>query len=300
MTSKLKHCFSIGVLIACLLLAAAPGAWAAFGEDVEKPKPEYSRQDGDWIAKLVPRGKSTAIQIRFHLSGGQLTEVGEMTFAPDTHPQVDPKNFRSDFFKVEGTTAPGAEAALTVSSAYFTSATELWGPVDKTLIVWGPISGANVALADRVNALTINVRDGGPLDADGQTNGHIQVIFGPRDSFWGYALGTLFIRFFGIFLVLIILMIGMNLSGLIFKRLIPEKKPARSATPEQPRKAKAAAVPAEAAAAIAVALHLQAVAERGEVTLADQEVASGTAWSQYGRAKLMSDRMPLFDRFQRK
>ena len=63
------------------------------------------------------------------------------------------------------------------------------------------------------------MQDGGNLDADGAADGQIRLVGGPRDSFWGYALGTLFIRFFGIFFVLSLLMIGMFASGWIFTLL---------------------------------------------------------------------------------
>lgn len=137
---------------------------------------------------MAHAAKSGAIEIRFQVEGGALKSVADRTYTPGTHPLVDPKNFRSDFFSIRVDVAPGAEAAVSLSSAYFTSATELWGPAAPDSASWGPTGATNTALADRVNKLTVKVRDGGPLDADRSANGRIQVIVGPRDSFWGYAL----------------------------------------------------------------------------------------------------------------
>jgi Na+-transporting methylmalonyl-CoA/oxaloacetate decarboxylase gamma subunit len=289
------------IALLALLLPSVP-LWAAFGEDIEKPKPEFSQEGGDWIARLVPRGKSTSVQIRFHLEGGDITQAAAIEFAPAEQPKVDSKNFRSDFFKVEANLPPGSEAVLAASSDYFTSATELWGAQPGAVSVWGTLGATNVGLADRVNRLTVAVKDGGPLDADGQADGRLMVIFGPRDSFWGYALGTLFIRFFGIFLVLSILMLGMNLSGQVFQRM-DRRKEQRStmvaAALEQVIPQAPEELPAELAAAAAVALHLHLAAGRAQ-TPAGAATQGFSAWSQNGRAKLMTDRMPVFNRIQRK
>ena len=60
-------------------------------------------------------------------------------------------------------------------------------------------------------------------------NGRIQLIGGPKDYFWSYALGTLVVRFFGVFLVLSMLMIGMLSAGQLFIAL--EKRRTRLAAP---------------------------------------------------------------------
>jgi hypothetical protein len=312
---RFKH-LCLWLMVIPLLLLSYASSWAAFGEDIEKPRPEFSKQDGDWIAKLTPRGKSTPVQIRFHVEGGTITAVGEKDYPPEAHPQVDPKNFRSDFFSIQASAAPGAEVAVSISSDYFTSATELWGPVTVNSTTWGPTGAVNTALADRVNRLTVKVRDGGALDDDGAANGRIEVIVGPRDSFWGYALGTLFIRFFGIFIVLTMLMAGMLISGKVFEALegrrrppMPSPTPAkRPETPlEKPVAAPAMAavedgppaLSAEAAAAVALALHLHSRADQPK-PVREVRPAGPSAWTVFGRGQIMSDRLPVFDRIKRK
>ncbi|MDA8140696.1 MAG: hypothetical protein M0036_18780 [Desulfobacteraceae bacterium] len=283
-------------LLALLLLSAPASLWAAFGEDIEKPKPEFTPDNGDWIAKLVPRGKSSSIQIRFHMEGGTMTHLSHLEFAPGQFPKIDPKNFRSDQFMVQADTTPGGEVKLSVGSTYFTSATELWGPKAGTPLIWGTVGATNVGLPDQTNILTFTVRDGGPLDADGQVNGHITVHFGPRDSFWGYAIGTLLIRFFGVFIVLAVLEVGMIISGGVFQRLEARSKrsaPAPMAV-EQTVEEEGTVTP-QMAAAIALAIHLNSGAGRGGSTASSGQ-PEGSPWSQTGRAKLMADRMPVFDR----
>jgi hypothetical protein len=300
---RIKH---IGVWLLAMpaLLLFAASSFAAFGEDIEKPHPEFSQKYGGWIARLTPRGKSTPVEIRFQAEGGKITVVAEKAYPPENLPKVDPKNFRSDFFSIQASAASGAEVVVSVSSDYFTSATDLWGPVTVNSTTWGPTGAINSALADRVNKLTVKVRDGGPLDADGAANGRIEVIVGPRDSFWGYAMGTLFIRFFGIFIVLSILMTGMILSGKVFERIAGRSKPV---LPTPTRHMPAAAPPlaaadsqpelsAEAAAAVAVALHLHSQAERSKPV---RDVRPASAWAVFGRGQIMNDRLPIFDRVKR-
>ncbi|KJS31565.1 MAG: hypothetical protein VR64_10990 [Desulfatitalea sp. BRH_c12] len=300
---KLRH-FSIWLLVAFLPACAPATLWAAFGEDIEKPKPEFTREDGDWVARFVPRGKSNAIRVRFQLDGGQIREAAAMEFAPAEQPDVDNKNFRSDFFKVRADVPTGGEAALSLSSDYFTSATELWGPQTTGGAQWGSMGAVTADRADLVKMLTVTIKDGGPLDADGQADGRILVIFGPRDSFWGYALGTLFIRFFGIFLVLAILMMGMNFSGWVFRRIDrgKETSPASGVGAVDHTEAivaETAGVSAETAAAIAVALHLHATGSAA-VNTPQSPQQSASPWSLDGRARLMGDRLPVFDRLKRK
>ena len=295
----------MGFMVMPVLLLACAGAWAAFGEDIEKPKPEFSQQDDDRIARLIPRGKSTAIQIRFHVEGGALTAVSDKQYAAENHPKVDPKNFRSDFFSIQASAATGAEVAVSVSSAYFTSATDLWGPVSIDSLTWGPTGATNTALADRVNRLTVKVRDGGPLDADGTANGRIEVIVGPRDSFWGYALGTLLIRFFGVFIVLGVLLLGMLVSGKIFQALEahalqPSAETLPTAAPAVAKPASTPAVAPKTVAAIALALYLNDAETRLEASTGPVDHNAPSAWALFGRGKLMGDRMPVFDRIQKK
>jgi hypothetical protein len=292
-----------------LLLTCATG-WAAFGEDLEKPKPQFNQSKGDWIAHLMPRGKNSSIEIRFHAEGATLDTVTEPTFTPETLPAVDTKNFRSDFFSLHLSTKPGAEATVALSSDYFTSATELWAATAANPTTWASTGATNTNLADRVCQLSLKIRDGGPLDADGKVNGSITLVVGPRDSFWGYAWGTLFIRFFGIFLVLLILMAGMMLSGKTFEWIenrsckleVPEKaasgSPDTAAEPiiEEPPPREPGIQP-ETVAAIALAFHLKTT-DRRRVAPADDRLSSN--WAIFGRGKIMADRMPIFDRIQKK
>ena len=240
-------------------------SWAAFGEDLEKPEPTFTREGADWVAKLIPRGKSTHIQIRFHAEGAEIEQIASKEYPEDHAPLVNWKNFRSDFFAVKmRLSSPGVEIPLSVSSNYFTTATDLWGPVSVNNRKWETTHPMNVGLADRTKVLTVTLRDGGPLDADGKTNERIEFICGPRDSFWGYAIGTLLIRYFGIFIVLTVLMIGMLVSGKVFQWLEKrhqqkESQIASAATSSEipDTSEEAHGVDPGTVAAIAVALHLQ-------------------------------------------
>jgi len=297
---RCRHLY-VWALMAAMVLLPCHRVWAAFGEDIEAPKPKFSQEGADWIATLVPRGKSTEIKIRFRVTGGTFTAVDAKVFAPGDLPQVDQKTFRSDFFRLQMTpAAQGGEVSLAMNSDYFTTATELWGAVSVNSPVWQTTGAVNVKNADRGNTLTLTVRDGGPLDADGQADGRIQLICGPRDSFWGYALGTLFIRFFGVFVVLGVLEVGMLVSGRIFQRIAARAQPPAAQSPtEEPPMEETHAVTPETAAAIALALHLKAGAG-GLKPSARTDVSGGSPWAQLGRAKSMSDRMPVFDRPKRK
>ena len=104
----------------------------------------------------------------------------------------------------------------------------------------------------------MTVKDGGPNDADGVANGKIILNGGPSDDFWGYAVGTLFIRFFGVFLVLGILMIGMIICGKFFEAADKRKAAQKSPADEQPLQSDSSSgKEAEKVAAIALALHLE-------------------------------------------
>jgi hypothetical protein len=121
------------------------------------------------------------------------------------------------------------------------------------------------------------------------------------DTFWGYAIGTLVIRFFGVFLVLMVLQIGMQVASRIFRLLEARATRARAAA------AAAVAAPASAsegapqpvdagvAAAIALALQLHLAAGRhGEVL--QLERGEVPAWTLHGRERIMGERFLVFDR----
>ena len=299
---RLRHrCFWL--LALPLLLSPGGRAWAAFGEDAEKPRPEFSQEEGDWIARLIPRGKSTSIQIRFQAVGGALEKVAEQQFAEGREPDLDAKDFRSGFFNAQIAVAPGAEAKLAFRSSYFTTSTELWRGNPEDPRSWVNAAADRTRLPERVHQLTVTLRDGGPLDADGQADGVILAVVAPRDSFWGYAIGTLLIRFFGVFIVLGVLQLGMLISGGIFKR-IQARPPQPAVEPHAPPALETASAPgvaAEAAAAIALALHLESAAGRAAAAPVPAEPGkAASAWAVFGRGRLMADRMSAFARVQKK
>ena len=287
------------------LLAGEGISLAAFGDDLEKPKPEFSRQDSRVVAKLIPRGKSTGVSIHFDVAGGRLAEVEAVGMEEAQHDEVDLKDYRSGLFaySIEGV-APGGEAELSLSSNFFTGATELWvfnrrkGP---------PLTNSraqNLDRPERTQALVLKLSDGGPFDSDGAADGKILLIAGPKDSFWGYALGTLLIRFFGIFIVLGVLQAGMLLAGAIFQRL--EKQAARprpefirKPAPAEDEAAPPDAIEPEAAAAIGLALHLHLSALRAAAAL-NLEPSDGSSWARQGRSQIMRDRLFIHDRTGRK
>lgn len=318
------------------MILSAASAWAAFGEDLEKPQPLFSRAASDWDARLIPRGKSTSVLIRFQSNAATITTVETAEFPDDQQPDLDIKDFRSGFFKVNlKAEKPGGEAGLILSSDCFTTSTQLWGGDPKKKDSWKDLMGTVERLPDRVKTLGISVRDGGPLDTDGAADGRIELIVAPRDSFWGYAIGTLFIRFFGVFIVLGVLMIGMQLSGLIFRHIESRNPPnendlAQGTSSNQPAAVSEPIAPAahmettavqaaspEVAVAIALALHLRAGEVAAAITLAlhlhagsEQHPAGRitapsasrpretrtSAWVLSGRSKLMADRLRPFDR----
>ena len=299
MIKKYRRIFSAvwitGALCAFLL---CPGTirtgHAAFGEDIEKPKPEFSREGDRVTAKFIPRAKSTSVLVHFTVSGGKLIEVRGMDFDIADRPEVDVKNFKSALFTLEiGDVSPGAEATVTLSSDFFTSATQFYVFNEKLPSPWMVSECENFSLPDRVQDLVIKVKDGGPYDSDGKVNGRIFFVGGPRDSFWGYALGTLFIRFFGIFLVLSILMVCMLFSGKIFEKMDIRKSQkdmrseSESAEPASIPQAVGSddgeqSVDIESVAAAAAALHIHLsrtqVPERMEI-----RTTESTGWTQQGR-----------------
>jgi hypothetical protein len=289
--------------IFCVLTLASSG-WAAFGEDTEKPKPEFARQGEGVVAKLIPRGKSTSVLIEFRAQGGALAQVEAEDFDEAGQAGMDAKDFRSALFAVKADgVSPGGEITLSLASNYFTQATELWALNRGLQTPWVKADALPIERPDRVQELVLTVKDGGPLDSDGAVNGEILLVVGPKDSFWGYALGTLLIRFFGVFLVLGVLMVGMIAAGLIFQRLdrpAGASKPAPTPPPveEEPSEVLDVIEP-ETATAIGVALHLHLSALRtaGVINL---ERSDGSSWSRQGRSQIMRDRLLVHDRPGRK
>jgi hypothetical protein len=287
-----------------LLLVTVPAVLAAFGEDVEKPRPEFTREGAAIMARLIPRAKSTSVSIRFEAKGGNMAEVSPLDFEAAARPEVYQKDFRCDLFTMTLEKVPvGGEAVLSVTSDFFTSSTGFWLFNPRMTPAWKDMGAKHAILADRVQVLTMTVRDGGPFDNDGAVDGKIVLIGGPRDSFWGYAIGTLFIRFFGVFMVLTVLMAGMLLCGSIFAAADKHKT---SLSGDFPPVGVSETVQSSATvsqnglepgviAAIALALHMEMSGSAAtEETLS--EGSEQSAWRLYGRQKIMSDRLQVFKR----
>ncbi len=75
---------------------------------------------------------------------------------------------------------------------------------------------------------------------------------------WGYAISTLLIRFVGIFVVLGILQVIMQITGKIFAHIDAKNHPRTVDTPPAQR-----ALTQEEAAAVAMAIHLYRGTEQG-------------------------------------
>lgn len=296
----------VGVASLALWLGPGAGGAARAAEDVEKPRPEITAEAGAFAARLVPRGKSSRVLIRFEAEGGRLTEVAAVEPPEGLRPGAfDAKDFRSGLFeiRVEGL-APGQAAAVTLGSDFFTAATELWAVAGRGEPALVKVAAQSVARPDRVQALTLTLEDGGSLDGDGAADGAARLTVGPRDSFWGYALGTLFIRFFGIFIVLGVLQAGMHLSGALFQSLErrrvsrpPMGGPAPPAAPdEEEAGAGAAAVSPELAAALAVALHLSRGGGPTPPAAVGLRVEESSSWARQGRSQIMNDRLRVHAR----
>jgi hypothetical protein len=288
------------ILLAAALAVPAP-APAAFGEDSEKPAPEFTREGQAVVATLVPRGKSTKVAIRFAALDGRLEDVRGLDFAAVARPGVNHKDFRSALFQVAvGGLAPGAAARVSLRSDCFNSSTRFWAFNAGQPDPWRDSEARSIPHPERVQELLVAVQDGGPLDSDGAADGRVTLVGGPRDSFWGYALGTLFIRFFGIFLVLGVLMLGMLGSSRVFqylegRRRTPPPPPRPEAVPAPPPVDPAALTP-EKAAAIALALHLH----QGLPAAAGPPAAAGAPnanpWPAQGRTLIMDGRQRVFHR----
>lgn len=309
MKKKCKNLFSgysIRIVLAMAVFALIPRiSWAGFSEDIEKPKPEFSRQEDRVTAKLIPRGKSTSVLIDFEISGGKLTKVSGVDFETAARPEVDTKDFRSALFMAEVAeiSPPGAEVKVKISSNFFSSSTQYYVFNEHSGKPWMISEAENISLPDFLQELVVTVKDGGPYDSDGAADGKIVFTGGPRDSFWGYAVGTLFIRFFGVFIVLGVLMIAMQLSGWIFrsfekKKVKPAEKPkppaAAKEKPKPPVPAKKEVSP-EAATAVAVAIHLHLSSLRSSSPM-PLSVPRLDSWTQHGRQQMMEERFLIFNK----
>jgi hypothetical protein len=297
------------IVAALLPLFIQSQSLAAIGEDTEKPVPVFTREGKAITAKLIPRAKSTSVLIDFDSSQGNLTEVKGVEFEALRTPELDEKEFKSSFFDATVDLPTGAEAEITISSSFFTVSTEYWVYNTKNPAKWFNSGATAIKEAGDVNQFAIRVTDGGELDSDGVADGRIHLIGGPRDYFWSYALGTLVVRFFGIFLVLSMLMIGMLSAGQLFIAL--EKRRTRLAPPphQAPKPAPAprtapingpdlssfAAPDTDTVAAIATALHLHLAPKTSRDTV-DAKKNGQNSWVHYGRTEIQNARIQTFQR----
>lgn len=305
------------LVLAAALLAFLPGEPAAkinVSGDIEKPVPTFTREGEVIAAKLIPRAKSTSVILRFKAAGGKLASVAGLDFARAERPEVDVKNFKSALFSIVVEDVPkGGEARISVISDFFTRSTAFYVFNERLPAPWSDSQAENISHPERVQELVVAVQDGGPRDSDGAADGKVTLVGGPRDSFWGYALGTLFIRFFGIFIVLCVLMVGMILSGLFFQSLdrrrerreaaaaamaapAPGPAPEEAAVPEpEPEPELVPDVPETDAAAIAAALHLHFLASRVTPTL-PLSPGHPDSWAHDGLNRMMTDRLSIYTR----
>lgn len=308
--------------LAAAFMAFLPGEPAAkippVSGDIEKPAPIFSREGEVVTAKLIPRAKSTSVTIRFKASGGKLANIEGVDFYTADRPEVDVKDFKSALFAVTVEDVPkGGDARVSILSDFFTKSTAFHVFNERLPAPWSDSLAENISHPDRVRELAVTVQDGGPRDSDGAADGKVTLVGGPKDSFWGYALGTLFIRFFGIFIVLSILMLGMILSGLFFQVLdrrkeqreaaaaamavptpplapAPEPPPEEAAAPE-PAPEPEPGIPDADAAAIAAALHLHFLASRATPTL-PLSPGRSDSWAHDGLNRIMTDRLGIYNR----
>jgi Na+-transporting methylmalonyl-CoA/oxaloacetate decarboxylase gamma subunit len=280
-----------------MLLGQITPIWASSGEYMEEMKPQFNREEKAIVAKMIPRAKSSSVLIKFQVTNGELADVSALDFKEADRPEVDEKDFKSGLFRIGVTNVPtGSNAAVSIVSDFFTGSTEFWVFNEKADASWMPAEAENKALENLVQEMIIPVRDGGKFDSDGTENGQVILIGGPKDSFWGYALGTLFIRFFGIFLVLSVLMFGMMFSGRIFSYFYKPKEPPVSQNTEKKAPGDLDdGVDSNLASAIAVALHLRlsSVRQQEYACLVRSEV---TPWTQQGRERLMGGRYHALNR----
>jgi hypothetical protein len=215
-----RMCILCGVILLAGVALCSPSSWGAFGEDLEKPDPKFTPEGEAIRAKLIPRGRSLSIMIDFAVSGGKLDSVEGKPFDEADRPEVDKKDFRSALFVVKARgISPGSEVRISSASNFFTGSTEYWGFNGSASPAWTAVPVNHADLQDRVHKLEFSVKDGGPLDSDGKANGEIVFVGGPRDGFWSYAIGTLIIRFFGVFLVLSVLLIGLRIATMVFQKI---------------------------------------------------------------------------------
>lgn len=289
----------LAAIVAGSILLCSPAGWASNASSTDDGAPVFTRQQDEIVATLIPRAKSTSVRIAFEATGGSLADVTAKPFEEAASSGADEKDFKSGVFIIQVTDVPvGGKATLSITSDFFSSSTQFWIFNAHQAEPWTQAGIENKSHPNLVQELILTVVDGGPQDADHVANGRITVVGGPWDSFWGYALGTLFIRFFGIFLVLSVLMIGMMLSGKVFETLERRRdSTGRGTSPDAsgpvapaesiPPSTGAAPPPdTQKIAAMSLALHMHLNRLRAQtVTRLDAPIAA--AWVQQGRQRAM-------------
>jgi hypothetical protein len=292
--------FLCGMLTFILCFSGISYAGLA-GEDLEKPKPEFKREGKIITAKLIPRAKSTSILIDFEVTGGDLKEVKGLEFKTAERPGHTWRDFRSELFMMDiSGVEPGGEVIVSARSSFFTGSTGYWIFNERLPESWMNTEADNVKVSENRREFAFKVKDGGPFDADGAADGKIFLVGGPRDSFWGYVMGTLFIRFFGVFIVLSVLMVGMMLAGRAFqtgeKKFAGDQEASAAAGSDVclPEKIQIQSGPSpETAAVIALALDIHFSAARSPESI---PVADVSLWAMNGRTRMMGDRMMTYYR----
>ena len=286
------------MLFVGLIVIYSQTGWAYNGPQDNKEIPKFTQEGEKIVATLMPRAKSTSVQISFDVSGGQFASMIAKPFKEADRPEVDEKDFKSGLYVIGLENLPmEGTATITLSSDFFSSSTEFWIFNPDRQTAWTKADVQNIERGDLMRDIILTVEDGGPLDSDNIADGRITLVGGPKDSFWGYALGTLFIRFFGIFLVLSILMIGMLCSGMIFERM--DKSGGQKS--DQPP---SGSVPTsdfdggesngmgrppddESVAVAAAALHMF-FSPVGEPTCLELKTPGDTGWVHHGRQRSMA------------
>lgn len=115
---------------------------------------------------------------------------------------------------------------------------------------------------------------------------------------WGYVLSTLIIRFVGVFIVLAILMIAMQVLGAVVSRLVASQEAKKSKRVEREKETLALAESPEleageeeVAAAIGAAIAFSMEPAYSARPVPQETVTNGT-WALAGRMALMSRRLP--------
>jgi sodium pump decarboxylase gamma subunit len=116
---------------------------------------------------------------------------------------------------------------------------------------------------------------------------------------WGYIMGTLFIRFIGVFVVLAILMVAMQLLGRIVSRIVDKEKAGDAKEKHRKESVLDLAEHAEgdpdleeAVAAIGAAIAAAMESETRAVTPPGQTGVAADSWAMAGRMALMNRRLP--------